>query len=406
MKILVLTGLYPPYYKGGHEISVKFIADGLAKRGHDLAVLTSSYGIGENRPQEGGVFRLLRHLETIPVPGVRNRYNQVCNGIKGRLNYHTTRKVLARFPAEIVFVGQVENVSVLTLKAVQDEGLPMVHHVGAFDLPLLESSLRNEKSALKRLYRRVTTGFDGMKNFDLRYLIAVSDSVRSVYAAAGLSPADISIIPPLGVAAEGIVRQWPAPPRPAGPTLQLLYVGRLVEEKGIHVALESLRHLKEMSPGLDIRLDVIGNGDPGYLERLKQLSAGPLSGIATVVFKKGMAREEVLSQYRNYDMLLVPSTWQEPFGLIILEAMSQGVPVVASRVGGIPEIIEDGESGLLVPPGDPLMLAEAIKRLVDEPPLRERIIDNGIKTVEGRFTEGKILDQMEAYLRRALLDYR
>jgi glycosyltransferase involved in cell wall biosynthesis len=72
-------------------------------------------------------------------------------------------------------------------------------------------------------------------------------------------------------------------------------------------------------------------------------------------------------------MGIVPSMWPEPFGIVIIEAMSSGRPVIASRVGGIPDIIRDGEVGLLVSPGDPVELRQAIERVLSDPVLREKM---------------------------------
>ena len=81
---------------------------------------------------------------------------------------------------------------------------------------------------------------------------------------------------------------------------------------------------------------------------------------------------ELDAEYRNADILVVPSRF-EPFGLVLLEGMARGLPIIASRVGGMPELVGESGSALWVPPGDPGALAEAIERLADDPALRRRM---------------------------------
>jgi len=91
--------------------------------------------------------------------------------------------------------------------------------------------------------------------------------------------------------------------------------------------------------------------------------------------------------YRSSDIVVAPSRWQEPFGLVCIEAGAAGLPLVATRVGGIPEIIEDGVNGLLVEPGDVVALAEKVQRLADDPTLRASIGQAARLRVERDFTD-------------------
>ncbi len=99
--------------------------------------------------------------------------------------------------------------------------------------------------------------------------------------------------------------------------------------------------------------------------------------------------------YRTSDIIVAPSCWQEPFGLVCIEAGVAGRPLVATRVGGIPEVIEDGVNGLLVEPGDVAALAEKVRLLVDDPALRESLGKQARSRVERDFT-GKPVRTLEA----------
>jgi glycosyltransferase involved in cell wall biosynthesis len=103
------------------------------------------------------------------------------------------------------------------------------------------------------------------------------------------------------------------------------------------------------------------------------------------------------------DVFVHPATWEEAFGLTLVEAMASARPVIASRVGGIPEIVEDGVSGRLVTPGDPVALRAALDELVSSPELRERLAKHGRARVVERFSMDRCvrahLDFLERFCR-------
>jgi glycosyltransferase involved in cell wall biosynthesis len=134
----------------------------------------------------------------------------------------------------------------------------------------------------------------------------------------------------------------------------LLFVGRLVSVKGADVAIEALRQLRET--GVDTTLTICGDGsERDALER--QVAD---AGLADRVTFEGWTDPDALAeQYRTAELLLIPSRY-EPFGIVALEAIASGCPVVAARTGGLPEAVDD--CGLLVPPEDAEALADAVER--------------------------------------------
>jgi glycosyltransferase involved in cell wall biosynthesis len=104
------------------------------------------------------------------------------------------------------------------------------------------------------------------------------------------------------------------------------------------------------------------------------------------------------------DVFAMPSIW-EGFGLVLLEAMAAGRPIVASRVATIPEVVVDGETGLLVPPGEPLALAEALAQLADQPALASRLGEAGRQRLRRHFSVEKMVGDTEL-LYRELVDER
>ena len=141
----------------------------------------------------------------------------------------------------------------------------------------------------------------------------------------------------------------------------LLFVGALSKWKGVPVLLHAYRALKNAPP-----LVLIGYKMTGWEELIADLPPN------VFVFTT-WPHEAVMEAWRRCLLALIPSTWLEPFGIVTIEAMSMGKPVIASRVGGLSDIVVDNETGLLVPPNDPDALQQAIQRLLDDPPLLERM---------------------------------
>jgi len=131
----------------------------------------------------------------------------------------------------------------------------------------------------------------------------------------------------------------------------VLFVGRLVEEKGVWTLLRAAKKLPQ------INFKFVGTGPEE--EDLKQ-AAETLPNVEFVGFASG---EALWNLYRGARCVVVPSLWQEVFGLVALEAMAAGKPVIASNIGGLPEVVSDRVTGLLVRPGSVPELAEAIERL-------------------------------------------
>ena len=176
--------------------------------------------------------------------------------------------------------------------------------------------------------------------------------------------------------------------------LRLLFVGRLVERKGVHVLLDALALLPEEPP---IHLDVVGDGpDREALER----RARALGVQERVHFHGYVSRDALEDRLRSCDALTLPAVTDakgdvEGLGVVLLEAMSFGKPVVASMTGGITDIVRPGENGILVPPGDSSALAAALEGFARDPRGVRRLGAAAHRDVRERFAWDSILDRLE-----------
>lgn len=197
---------------------------------------------------------------------------------------------------------------------------------------------------------------------------------------------------------------------------RIVFVGRISPEKGLHVLLDAFERVAALRP--DASLDIIGPEavapleyivslsdesvvrnlsifyEGNYLENLRRRVRGPLAG--RVSFAGGLTHSDVVERLRNADVCVVPSVWPEPFGIPAVEAMAIGLPVVASRGGGLKEIVIDRETGLLVEPGNPSSLAEAMLRLLDDPMLARTMGQAGRARAEQNFSWKSIAEMLNA----------
>jgi glycosyltransferase involved in cell wall biosynthesis len=172
---------------------------------------------------------------------------------------------------------------------------------------------------------------------------------------------------------------------PPEPPFSLVCVGTLHEVKGQSVLVESCRLLAD--EGVDLACTLVGDG-PDRAELTRAIADAGLQ--ARVKLAGLLTRADVAALLRSAHAVVAPSVptaegKREGIPVVLMEAMASGVPVVASGISGIPELVDDCVSGLLVPPGDPRALARALRRLHDDPGLRDRLAMAGRQKVEAEF---------------------
>ena len=189
---------------------------------------------------------------------------------------------------------------------------------------------------------------------------ALSDHLRAL-ARSTISDVDIAVIRN-AVDTEMFPRR---PNRSNDGTLRLICVCRLIRRKGLHHLIHAVHDLRDQN----VHLEIVGSG-----EQSRQLRALVESlGLEKHVNLTGyVPRERLADHYNSADIFVLPSI-SESFGQVLLEAMSSGLPVIASRVGGIPEVVEHGAGGLLIEPGSREAIVGAIRQLAAQPELRRRM---------------------------------
>jgi len=173
----------------------------------------------------------------------------------------------------------------------------------------------------------------------------------------------------------------------------LLCVGRLSPEKGVSTLVSSLPTIRREIPNARVLVCGRGSAESELKAQAQRLNVGDM-----IDFRGPVPQAKLPPYYDAADLVVVPSH-KEAFPIVNLEAMSMAKAVVASEVGGVPEVVKNNETGLLVPPSDPSSLAAAVFRVHGDPGLRMRLGTNGRRLVEERFTWDAIAGEVEkAYL--------
>jgi glycosyltransferase involved in cell wall biosynthesis len=179
---------------------------------------------------------------------------------------------------------------------------------------------------------------------------------------------------------------------------KILFVGRHIERKGICYLIEAAKYL----PRDKFEIRIVGVGD--LTEQLKQQAAAVNDG-AEIIFTGKLSPEDLANEYKTANVFTLPAIVDhkgdtEGLGVVLIEAMELGLPIVASNVGGIPDVVVDGESGILVPEKDPAALADAFKRLEADPTLIQKLLAGARNRIDKCFTwDGIIERQVEVYKR-------
>ncbi len=235
----------------------------------------------------------------------------------------------------------------------------------------------------------------------LRWSATTADAVTAISSSTARSVEEASGREPRIVPFAAAVDAAPTPDEVREPLaddggpLRLLFVGRLVERKGVEVLVRALAEIREHRL---VELTVVGEGPRDAAIRREARRCG----VAELVHLTGFVpREELSRRYAGCDVFVLPAVVDrkgdtEGLGVVLLEALRRERPVVASDVGGIPDIVRDGQTGWLVPPGDEEALAERILELRREPERAREVARRGRAFVEERFAWDRVMGDLEA----------
>jgi phosphatidylinositol alpha-mannosyltransferase len=358
-------GLVSPYVyplPGGVTQHVRYLYENLRLRGHDVRILTSSHGL--QRSSEGDVIRLGKG------------FSMPANGSVGTITLSPR------------FISQVRAV-------LEGERFDVLHFHEPF-VPFLSLVILRESQSVNVATFHAYGGWSPSYEFGSRTLGGYADRLHGRIAVSAAArhfidryfPGDYKVIPN-GVDAERFRRSVPLARWQDG-TRNLLFVGRFEPRKGLLDLLKAYRILRKT--GCQCRLLVVGGG-PQEREARRYVATRRLVGVE---FLGRVSDDEKTQLFRTADVFVSPATGGESFGIVLLEAMAAGAPIVASDIHGYKGVVRRGREGLLVPPHEPKQLAASIARLLREHDLAAEMSAAGIVRAE-EFSWPRVTAKVDDY---------
>ena len=393
MRVLLLSEFYPPIL-GGLEIHVENLAIELRRRGHHLAVATLG-----NEPRistrNGIDVHYLSSLSS-KVPFIhQSQHRPFHPPLPDPLVHSQLRKLIRAFRPDVVhghnwMAASVPRGQYALVMTAHDYSLVCPRRTLFNDLEEICSGpalIRCGKCAPQQ-YGRVRAAIIDVStrigrrrirpDIQLCVSSAVAEAIRPVVRA------DIAVIPNFIPGQPSVIpTEVDIPSLPPGEFA--LFAGTPKAHKGIGVLQEAWTTGTPPCPLFIASLD------------------GATVGWPEQVLTANLSRVQMAAAWQRATVAVVPSMWAEPCPTVALEAMAAGVPVVASRVGGLIDLIEDGVEGLLIPPGDPDALRNAVQSIIADPKLRAAMGDAGKRRVQS-FTVPAVVSRIEEAYRRAIVD--
>lgn len=371
MRVLTVGSLFPPHHHGGYEIIWQGSVRWLRRHGHDVRVLATEHREpGRGDDQDPDVHRELRWYWrdfAFPRRSWRERLDLE------RHNHETLRRHIAEFRPDVLSWWAMGGMSLSLLDVPRALDVPVCAMVCddwldyGFRVDRWLSGWRRLPGPVGALAARATglpTTVD--PSVHGRYVFISAYSRDKARREGGWD------LPDTAVVHSGIEEaRFPVHPAREDFAHRMVYVGRLDPRKGIGTAIAALAHLPD-----EATLRLVGTGNDEDLAGFRALAA-PYGD--RVRFESQVAHDALHGVYASGDVVLFPVSWPEPWGLVPIEAMAVGRPVVATGTGGSAEYLTDAVNCLRVPVDDAAALAASVRRLAD-PALRARLREGGART--------------------------
>lgn len=393
MRIGIISSLYPPFVVGGAEVSAAGVAEALAKRGHDVFAITASpderYGlesingvrvhrIGSGniypvypRPRRPDAVKLLWHLIDIWNPRV----------------YFSVSRILKEERPDLVHINNFKGLSLSVFSAAKGRDIPVIFTAHDYSLMCPRANLLNRSnevcnsphwlcSIYSRIHRIVLDRC-------LNTAISPSQFVLGRLTARGFFRNQRAVKLPLGIE----VKRNRNRPEKGHDAVNFMFAGGLSRHKGVHNLIEAFKGLRADG----VRLHICGKGIDS--DEMRQLAGSD----ERIIFHGFLPVEELGRMYERANALVVPSIWFDNSPMVIYEAFNHATPVIGSTIGGIPELIDEGQNGTLFEPGDVKGLTRILEDYISD--------SSRLRALScGAFESVKRYD-MEAYLDRLVEVY-
>lgn len=408
MQITFVSNYYPPFAQGGYEQWCQEVAVELVRRGHRVSILTSRPP-GLTESIENDAVEVWRSLHLEVESGVLHSVVRLLRDRERleRENLMQVRRMVVDFAPDAVLLWGMWNVP-RSVPALVEQLLPgrLAYFLCDYWLTLPNAYIQQWQNSSSRALTRLPKRLAGQAflkkllqdppiPLQLEHPICVSQAVRELLVRDGVPLPHARIIQG-GIQVDDFKALGTDRWERTGGGLKLLYAGRLTSEKGVSTAIRALAQVPQREDR-PVTLDLLGGGDPRYHKDLKNLVRQSRLE-SRVKFRRSVPRSEMPTVLAEYDALLFPSEWAEPFSRIVMEAMAAGLVVIGTTTGGTGDVLVEDLTGLTFPPGDARALAGQIQHLRDSRMLGHRLSGEARRRVERKFTFERMVDEIEAYL--------
>lgn len=379
MKICIISNFYPPFFFGG-ERAVQREAEALGRRGHEVTVITSSPTRKSYTEEMNGVtvhrffpFNLYPPYQFQNKPRLAKAVFHMVD-LWNPFSYRAIKKLLQRANPEVVYIHNFKGLSMAVFSAVKGSGLSCIFCVNDYSLMcpranLLRSSgeICNRPSLLCRIYSQAQKHLLDRSKPDVVVSPAqfTIDKLRAADFFTGVNTKREVVGVELNK--KRIVKDYAV--------FNILYVGGVNKHKGVHILVDAVIKLRQANA----RLHIVGRGQD--TDEMRRLAGDD----ARITFYGFVTDDKLLRLRERANISVVPSIWYDMAQGVICESFGSGTPVVGSRIGGIPELIEEGYNGHLFEAGNSAELRAILEGLINNPgELRE--------LEEGAFASSKKYD--------------
>ncbi len=399
MNILFVTREFPPSRRcGGIGTYVKETAAGLAQSGHNVCVLAASDNIWREFVEivEGVTVYRLKGGDFFIYSSLLGK---IYSKLRSIIFYNSYRKRIWR---QIERITKEKAIDIIELAEFGNEGKYwlMCHRIPTIVRFHGPSGLDRKTLTFKYNRRSRRELLDAMRSEGWSF---VSESMKSLILSQKLlSRQQLKYSGIIEVIPNSIELRVYRKEQTVGGKVYILGAGTIVKEKGWVELLNACAAMTKAN--FEILLKIYGRNSSVEPLISKEVKIAQKIGLSVELLGQ-VPRERLFQEYANADICCFPS-WFEPFGLTVIEAMSQGSIVVASSSGAGREIIQDGINGFLVAPRDTMALEETLKKIINLPEAtKDQIRANAGKTIQENFTNVAVIPKIEAYYKRAIDEF-
>ena len=376
MKICFISNLYPPFIIGGAEISVGRVAEELVKKGHEVFVVTTSPNRKSSIEDKNGV--KVYQISPLNLYAMYNHQNQpellklIWHGIDiwNPHSYVVVKNILKKEMPDIVHINNFKGLSLSVFSAVKHLNLPLIFTAHDYSLICPRANLVNGSGEICNNPSRLCKAYVKIQKYLVNnkpdVVTAPSQFIIDKLKASGLFEGVKTIKLPLGIKLndEKAEKKYDV--------IDILYVGALSRHKGVHVLINAFKELDYDN----IILHILGKGKDE--DEFKKIAGSDKK----IIFHGFVPDEELMQLYQKANVVVVPSIWYDNSPMVIYESFKNGTPVIGSRIGGIPELVEDKYNGFLFEAGDVCELKEMLENPIKNLSKLKRLGDGAFESVK------------------------